>query len=1377
MINHTDLMVALTADYLNVYVVRPQDDSADIIKLKGYVTQGITDQPQSFQYSKLLRVYVNDRVHPADKECFLDELLPETLLDIFSDGRDRLEYDYRIMDNEEVHHYSVHCSRISQPGEELRLVMAFRNIDDIVGAGHEQHIEGLTSAYKSISSIFFSLHRVNVQENTYTSIKSTPTIEQFSIPDSNDYDANAERIIRGLSSKWSCEEALRFVDRSTLPQRMAGKTHILMEFLSYAAELCKIHFFLEDTDENGALKHVIFAVEKVDEEMNQALINALSRDYKNVFWINLDDGLSRVLKMEGFIGKSINREENQNFFYGQVSKDYVASRVHPDDQERVYKDISLEHLREVFRDRDELTGSYRVIADGEVHHYRYTFYKLANLNAVVTGFRNIDDTIIQHEAEERQQREQELAIQKEREEQLAIFDVLARNFKNVYLVNLKDATAKVLKMQDEHNDNRLNGVMNLEFPYEPFLNAWISEAVHPDDRKQLKHALSIENLRGIFPKQEEYIGNYRMLVNGKIYTYQFNLSLMHDKAHLIAGFQNVDAIIQTHLKEERQRQEKEQAYQNQLEEQLLVLDTLARNFENAYLADLETGTVRVLKLRDNYSDILQIKTDHEFPFDSVLQHWLNTVVYSEDRARLKEAFEIETIKEALFTQDELSGDYRSLIDGEIHYFRYSIARVHVPGIKVVVGYQNVDKIVEQHLAQERREREQEEARLRVQKEHTEVISSLSTIYSTIFSADIDTHQYEVLTSVPLMNTVAKTSGNFDDVKEEIISAFMISSMRAPMREFLDLTTLAARLQDVNTISTEYKSPSNQWLEARFVVKNRDEHGVAKEVLYVARDITAEKMHDLEQQEQLAQALAAAQQASKAKSTFLNSMSHDIRTPMNAIIGFTALAQTHMDDSTQVQDYLSKISTSSMHLLSLINDILDMSRIESGTVKLDEKPVHIPDLLHDLRTMIQGLVNAKNQNLYIDTQDVMHEDVITDRLRLNQVLINLVGNAVKYTQPGGDIIIRLLEKPCYIKQHTTYEFSVKDTGSGMSEEFLGHIFETFTREYSSTVSGVQGTGLGMAITKNIVDMMGGEIRVESKEGKGSLFTVTLNLKLAAEPIRNKPIPELCGARVLIVDDDLNTCRSVSKMLRDIEMRPDWTSSGKEAVVRAQDSVDMKDEYKVYIVDYLMPDMNGIETVRQIRKVISEDVPIIVLTAYDWADFENEAREAGVTAFVSKPLFMSELKSVLMQQETNEVPQVQIQEPERHDYSGKRVLLVEDNNLNREIATAILENAGMEVDAAVDGSEAVDIMVEANEDTYDLIFMDIQMPKMDGYTATREIRTLANSKKANIPIVAMTANAFEEDRKKSLEAGMNGHIVKPINIDEIAKVLDTVFMEKC
>ena len=1360
MLNHVNLMAALTADYLNVYVLRPMKDSADIIKLKGYVTEGITDKPQGFSYSALLRTYAEGRVYGPDRDLFLKKLSADSIIEIFSDGRDSYECDYRIADNGEIHYYSAHYSRISKPEEELCLVVAFRNIDSVVSVGREQRTRGLYNAYTALSGIFYSLHRVDIINNSYDTVKTMPSIESVPIPGGNEYDAAIAPIMHALSSKWSLDEVMRFVDRRTLEERLRDRNHIMTDFLSYAAESCRLHFFKEDETEDGRLWHVIFGVERLDEEKSQAIINVLSRDYQNVFWTNLEDGSSRVLKMTGFISEGVDDREHQAFQYEKLYKMYIGRAVHPDDRRMLTEDLSLENVRKVLGEKDELSGSYRTVVDGKVHHYRYTYCKLANLNSFVAGFRNIDDIIARHQEEER-----------EREEQLAIFDTLAHNFKNVYLVDINNATAKVLKLEDDYADNRLDDVINTEFPFEPFLNAWISEAVHPDDRKMLSDALSIEHLRNVFRIQDEYIGNYRMLVAGKVIHYQFSVNLMKDGKHLIAGFQNVDAIIRTHLEEERQRQEKERAYQTRLEEQLVVFDTLARNFNNVYLVDLETETVKVLKLSEGYDKLLNVGDEREFPFDDVRRHWIENVVCPEDREEVTKIFATENVKRMLAENGEFSGHYRSIIDGRLHHFQYSMSRVDMPGIKAVLGYQNVDGIVEEHLREERKKRELEEAHLRDEREHAEVISAVSAIYSTIFTAEIDTHHYEVLTSTQKMENIAGASGNFDDVKEMILSVFMAEEMKDEMRKFLDIDTLSDRLNGVNTISTEYRNRKGKWYESRFIVKRRDESGRAKEVLYVAREITSEKIKEFEQQERLSEALAAAQQASRAKSTFLNSMSHDIRTPMNAIIGFTALAQTHMDNREQVQDYLAKISTSSTHLLSLINDILDMSRIESGTVKLDEKPVHIPDLLHDLRTMIQSLVNAKNLNLFIDTQDVLHEDVIADRLRLNQVLINIVGNAIKYTQPGGDIMIRLIEKPCSMKNYTTYEFLVKDNGIGMSRDFLEHIFESFSREHSSTVTGIQGTGLGMAITKNIVDMMGGTIAAESEEGKGSLFTVTLNLKTADAIARNVPIPEFCGARALVVDDDVNTCRSVSRMLREIEMRPDWTLSGREAVVRAQDAAEMKDEYRAYIIDYLMPDMNGIETVRQIRRVISEDVPIIVLTAYDWSDIESEARDAGVTAFVSKPIFMSELRSVLTRR-SDEEKNTPVEE-EHCDYSSRRVLLVEDNELNREIATALLESLGLSVDTAQDGVEAVDIMYRASEDEYDLIFMDIQMPKMDGYTATHEIRTLANNRKANIPIYAMTANAFEEDRKKSLEAGMNGHIAKPISIAEITKVLDSLF----
>ncbi|MGN0427437.1 MAG: response regulator [Agathobacter sp.] len=523
------------------------------------------------------------------------------------------------------------------------------------------------------------------------------------------------------------------------------------------------------------------------------------------------------------------------------------------------------------------------------------------------------------------------------------------------------------------------------------------------------------------------------------------------------------------------------------------------------------------------------------------------------------------------------------------------------------------------------------------------------------------------------------------------------------------------------------------------------------------------------QENLKLALAAAEHANAAKTTFLNNMSHDIRTPMNAIIGFTALAASHIDNKEAILDYLGKISTSSNHLLSLINDVLDMSRIESGKMVIDEKEVHLPDIFHDLRVIVQPNVTAKQQDFFIDTQDVKTEYIISDKLRLNQVFLNIITNAIKFTPVGGTISIRIIERPCSREGYARFEFRIKDTGIGMSKEFQEHIFEAFTRERSTTMSGIPGTGLGMAITKNIVDMLGGTIEVVSEEGKGSEFIVELQCKIGGTKTKYEPIPELENFRALVVDDNADTCISVSKMLREIGMRPDWTTTGKESIIRAKEAFEEGDAFKAYIIDWLMPDMNGIETVRRIRQVIGDSAPIIILTAYDWADIEEEALQAGVTAFVSKPLFMSDLREVL----TRPICAGKMEETEsKLDFQGKKILLVEDNELNQEVAVEILQESGFVVEVANDGVDAVEIMKLAKPDQYDVILMDVQMPLMNGYEATRQIRKLQDPVKAKIPIIAMTANAFDEDRQAAFDAGMNGFVLKPIEIPKLIEALENV-----
>jgi signal transduction histidine kinase/CheY-like chemotaxis protein/ABC-type amino acid transport substrate-binding protein len=518
------------------------------------------------------------------------------------------------------------------------------------------------------------------------------------------------------------------------------------------------------------------------------------------------------------------------------------------------------------------------------------------------------------------------------------------------------------------------------------------------------------------------------------------------------------------------------------------------------------------------------------------------------------------------------------------------------------------------------------------------------------------------------------------------------------------------------------------------------------------------------------AVEKAETANRAKSTFLSNMSHDIRTPMNAIIGFTTLALSNIDDTDRVKDYLGKTLASSNHLLSLINDVLDMSRIESGKIHLEEVEVNLSDVLHDLKTIVSGQIYAKQLELYMDAMDVTDEDVYCDKTRLNQILLNLLSNAIKFTPAGGTVSVRVRQLAGKVRGCGQYEFRIKDNGIGMSQEFAQKIFEPFERERTSTVSGIQGTGLGMAITKNIVDMMGGTIEVQTAQGKGTEFTVCVPMRAQTEQRPVEKITELEGLKALVVDDDFNTCDSVTKMLVKVGMRAEWTLSGKEAVLRARQSIEMSDVYHAYIIDWRLPDMNGIEVTRQIRS-LHDDTPIIILTAYDWSDIEVEAKAAGVTAFCAKPMFMSDLRETLMSA-LGQKPADAVQRllPEKNaDFKGKHILLVEDNELNREIAQEILREYGFLVDSAENGAVAVEKVSTAAPGSYDLVLMDVQMPIMDGYTATRKIRALDDPARAKLPILAMTANAFDEDRRNALESGMNGFLSKPIVIDDLVQEL--------
>ncbi len=1361
MLNYPELINALAADYLNVYVIEPELDKGTIVKLDGYITEGIEDKPKNFVYSKLLETYAKNRVYEADVPSFLSTFSNESLLKEFGKGKDKVEFSYRAVVNSEIKHFTGLYTRLSKPGKPLKVVAGFRGIDDILYAESKKEDEAFHKAYSVISGIYLSMHRVDVKNDTYEIIRSTKAID--SCTTSEHFSENIKSVIDGLAVGESKIRAGIFLNPKTLEERMKNSPHISIAFEGKVAGHCRLHFIKEDCDEDGRLWHALFAVEVLDENKYQSVFDVLAQDYINVFYFNVETGKGRIMKSGLKNAESLPKSE---FDYEELLDVYVNKCVVPEERDALKQALGLSHLREVCTTQNTFSGNFQAISNGERHNYSYEFRKMMEVNYLVCGFRCIDNLIAARLKEEQAKLDEQAEHQKVLEEQVAIFNNLSRNFRNVYIADVNKGTVRILKISEDYDYEGIRKYEGKEFPFEEVAKKWIFARVVPSDREYVSRVLSLDAIKKELAKKNDYTGNYRSLENGKVVNYQFLISKIDDSGLVIAGFQVIDKIIEEHLETERRQKAKEEAYQKKLQESYDKLketqDILKASKMGTWTITLVEGKAPTLEADELMEELLGVKGMNLTP-EKLYDAWFDRIEQKSVESVLSS---VKAMEEKGFDENTYLWNHPTL--GE-RYVRCGGTAYPVEGGYVLRGYHyDVDYSVRANAEKEKKLAEA----TALERQHSEVISSIARIYTTIFRANVKTHEYEIINSVPEMYQVAPKKGNFDDVKEKIISTFMAEDFRDDSRSFLDLSTVASRMKNSNTVASEYLDPKGNWFLTRFIEKSHDENGELEEVLYVARSINKEKEQELQAKNALRDALMVAKQASRAKTTFLSNMSHDIRTPMNAIIGFTALARTHINNKQQVEDYLNKIHTSSTHLLSLINEILDMSRIESGTVKLESNPVHVPDVLHDLRTMIQGQVAAKQQNLYIDTLDVVHEDIITDKLRLNQILLNLVSNSIKYTAVGGDISIRVNELPCGKEGFTTYRFSVKDNGIGMSEEFKSIVFDAFSRERSSTISGVQGTGLGMSITKNIVDMMNGTIEVESETGKGSEFIVTIDFPLAESKVTFTPIKRLIGARALVVDDDVYTCQSVSKMLREIQMRPDWSTSGKEAVIRAKEASDLKDEYKVFIIDYMMPDMNGIEAVRQIRKVIGEEIPIIVLTAYDWSDIEEEARRAGVTAFVEKPLFMSELREALSDDEGKNKAEEE-EEETNYDFSGKKVLLVEDNDLNREIATALLAELNIEVEIAHDGLEAINIINKADENHFDCVFMDVQMPKMDGYTATKEIRTLPSNAKANLPIIAMTANAFEEDRQKAFESGMNGHIAKPISIKSISDALKGIF----
>ncbi len=521
-----------------------------------------------------------------------------------------------------------------------------------------------------------------------------------------------------------------------------------------------------------------------------------------------------------------------------------------------------------------------------------------------------------------------------------------------------------------------------------------------------------------------------------------------------------------------------------------------------------------------------------------------------------------------------------------------------------------------------------------------------------------------------------------------------------------------------------------------------------------------------------QAFQIAEEANRAKSSFLSNMSHDIRTPMNAIVGFAALLARDADNPDKVLEYTKKITASSQHLLGLINDILDISKIEAGKTTLNLTGENMVDLIESIDSIIRPQMRAKGHQFEVYTRGLNHEQVVMDKLRLNQILLNLLSNAVKYTPDGGRVTFTVQELPQHAKQLAHFRFTVADNGYGMSEEYQKKLFQAFTREEDSVTNKIQGTGLGMAITKNLLDLMGGAIAVDSKKGRGTTFTVDLELQISGDSIDQDFWKKHNITRLLTVDDEEVICQNIQLAMEGTGVSVDYTLSGAAAVELVKQSELEGRLYNIVLLDWKMPGMDGVETARRIREAVPKDIPVLVLTSYDWPEIEEEARAAGVDAFLSKPFFLSSLRQKMDSLLSRQQEEPQQEQAEHGVLQGLHILVAEDNEINAEILSELLDMAGCTCQVCENGQMAVEAFAQSAPGEYQLILMDVQMPVMNGYDATRAIRKLDHSMARTVPIVAMTANAFAEDIRDALESGMNAHVAKPIDMEVLERTVREV-----
>ena len=907
-----------------------------------------------------------------------------------------------------------------------------------------------------------------------------------------------------------------------------------------------------------------------------------------------------------------------------------------------------------------------------------------------------------------------------------------------------DENSDIIRVSWSHAFRRILGYHDvLDFPNK--LNSW-SDLLHPEDKERVMNLL--QKTMKDKTNKTKYNIEYRLKTNdGQYHWFRASAEVIRrldGSANRIAGIlSNMDA-------------EKRSLMQAQ------KLAAFHRAFTSAnlceYYVNLEKNTFDTFKVESS----LMTAFEQSHTWDELVKFFVDNYVIEEDKKTVTDFYNRSYITEKLKgLETELCQECRIILNGEERWVRNVVMRGEIEDSEYAMIF--LRDITESKAETMRRMKmASDNASMEL------LIKSMVRLVDRFVVCNLEEDQYKFYNLQGEM--IYQPSGRYHDFAEQVVAKYKTLEPLEPIVVLLSSENLRKNLTDERDIyKFEYCSlDENTYKIASFIPLEWKGTKLVK-VLLASMDVSQEKKAEIESHKALKAAYRTAENASRAKTDFLSNMSHDIRTPMNAIIGLTAIAGANIENQDKVIECLGKITKSSRHLLGLINEVLDMARIESGKMSLAEEDFNLSELVDNLVTLTKPGIDEHRHNFEVHIEHIEHEAVCGDSLRIQQVFVNLMSNAVKYTPDGGNITFSIKEKPNGFSELGCYEFSIEDNGIGMTPEYQKIMFEPFSRADDHRTTKVQGTGLGMAIARNIINLMNGNITVDSTLNKGTKITVTIYLKL--QESEKEQEKELINLPVLVVDDDKTCCESTVATLKDIGIEGEWVLTGKEAVERCYARHEMNSDYFAVILDWKMPEMDGIETARKIRERVGKEVTIIILTSFEFSEIEEDARAAGVDAFIAKPLFRSRLTAALRQftsEKKEKNARDYLEEFAKVDYTGKKILIVEDNELNREIAAEILGMTGAEIDVAENGKIAVEKVINAPENEYDLAFMDIQMPIMNGYEATAAIRSLPGTR-GKVPIIAMTANAFAEDVQLAKNTGMNEHIAKPLDMNKLNDVL--------